>query len=146
MLQQMSRTFPCGPTISKDWTTVDEDIGDTLRILTRVFIAGALANSLGVEDDDIGRVAGLQNPAVTQVQNRRWEAGHLADRLFKREQTQIAAVMSQNPRATPVGPRMGSAAEQAVGAHGAPGGPQDVLDVLFANLSFLLIFIYFLFS
>jgi hypothetical protein len=61
------------------------------------------------------------------------ETGHLADRLFEREQVQIAGVMSQNTRATAVGTGMGSATEQTVGAHSTPGGPQDVLDIIFAN-------------
>src|SRR5262245_9326644 len=61
------------------------------------------------------------------------ETSHLADRLFEREQTQIAGVMSQNTRATAVGAWMGPTAEQAVGTHGTPGGLQDVLDVVFAN-------------
>src|SRR5947208_15996385 len=92
--------------------------GNTFGILTWVFIARALANSLGVEHDDIGRFAGLQHPAVTQVQDLCGETCHLADRLFECEQTQIAAVMSQNTRATAISPRMGPAAEQTVGAHG----------------------------
>ena len=81
---------------SHDWTAIDEDIGNAFGILARVFITGALANSLGVEHDDIGGFAGLQHPTVTQMQDLCGETGHLADRLFKREQTQIAGVMSQN--------------------------------------------------
>src|SRR5262245_61761738 len=129
----MPRAFTRRLATSKDGTTIDEDIGKAFRILARVFIAGALANSLGVEHDDIGRFAGLQHPAVTQMQDLCGETGHLADRLFEREQTQIAAVMSQNTWATAISTRMGPATEQTVGAHGTPGGPQDVLDVVFAN-------------
>src|SRR5262245_10393329 len=129
----MPRAFARRLATSNDGMTIDEDIGKTFGILARVFIAGALANNLRVEHDDIGGFAGLQHPAVTQMQNRCGEAGHLADRLFEREQTQITAVMSQNTRATAISTRMRPAPEQTVGAHGTPGGPQDVLDVVFAN-------------
>src|SRR6266581_3657869 len=129
----MPRAFTCRAASGNDRTTIDEDIGNTFGILTWVFIAGALANNLRIEHDDIGRFAGLQHPAVTQMQDLCGETCHLADRLFECEQTQIAAVMSQNTRATAISTRMGPAPEQTVGAHGTPGGLQDVLDVVFAN-------------
>src|SRR5215831_19494577 len=129
----MPRAFTRRAATSNDRMAIDEDIGNAFGILARVFIAGELANSLGVEHDDIGGFAGLQHPAVTQTQNLCGETGHLADRLFEREQTQITAVMSQNTRAATVSTRMGPAAEQTVSAHGTPGGLQDVLDVVFAN-------------
>src|SRR6266581_8563192 len=100
----MPRAFTCRAASSNNRTTIDEDIGNTFGILARVFIAGTLANGLGVEHDDIGRFAGLQQPAVTQMQDLCGETCHLADRLFECEQTQLAAVMSQNPRATAISP------------------------------------------
>src|SRR5215510_2827757 len=118
----MPRACPRRAATSNDRTTIDEDIGNAFGILARVFIAGALANSLGVEDDDIGRFARLQHSTVTQMQDLCGETGHLADRLFEREQTQIAGVMAQNTWATAVGAWMGPTAEQAVGTHGTPGG------------------------
>src|SRR5919109_1459702 len=129
----MPWAFTCRLATSNDGTAIDEDVGNAFGILARVFIAGALANSLWIEHDDISRFAGLQHPAVTQMQDLCGEAGHLADRLFEREQTKIAAVMSQNTRTTAISTRMRPAAKQTVGAHGTPGGLQDALDVVFAN-------------
>src|SRR4029450_4277033 len=133
MLYQLPRAFTRRAAISNDGATIDEDIGHAFGILARVFIAGAFANSLGIEYVDIVPFGGLQFPTVAQMQDLCGETGHLADCLFEREQPQIAGVMPQNTRATAVGTWMGPAAEQTVGAHSTPGGPQDVLDVIFAN-------------
>src|SRR5262249_4629942 len=129
----MPRAFTRRLATSNNGTTIDKDIGKAFGISAWVFITGALANSLGIEHDDIGSFVGLQPPGVTQMQDLCGETGHLADRLFERKQTQIAAVMSQNTRATAISTRMRPAAEQTVGTHGTPGRPQDVLDVVFAN-------------
>src|SRR5262249_44105785 len=107
----MPRAFTRRLATSNDGTTVDEDIGNAFGILAWIFIAGALANGLGVEYDNIGSFARLQYPTVTQMQDLCREAGHLADRLFMREQTQIACVMPQDTRTTAIGTRMGPAAE-----------------------------------
>src|SRR5438477_9329797 len=93
----MPRALPRRLAASNDGTPIDEDVGNAFGILAWVFIAGAFANGPGVEHDDIGSAAGLQRPTVTQMQDLGGKTGHLADRLFKREQLQIAGVMSQNP-------------------------------------------------
>src|SRR4029453_18311845 len=103
----MPRVCTRRATASNNGTTIDEDIGHAFGILARVFIAGAFANSLGIEYDDIGRFAGLQHSTVAQMQDLCGETGHLADRLFEREQPQVAGVMPQNTRATAVGTWMG---------------------------------------
>src|SRR5712691_8694328 len=129
----MTRALTRRVATSTDGTAIDEDVGKAFGILARVFIARALANGLGVEHDDIGSFAGLQYPTVTQMQDICGKTGHLADRLFEREQPQIAGVVSQNTWTAAVGTRMGPTAEQTVSAHGTPGGLQDVLDVVFTN-------------
>jgi hypothetical protein len=53
--------------ISDNGTAIDEDIVNAFRILAWVFIAGALANSLGVEYHDIGSFAGLQYSTIAQM-------------------------------------------------------------------------------
>ena len=80
----MPRAFTCRLAISNDGTAIDEDIGNASGYW-RVF-SWALANGLGVEHHDIGSFAGLQQRAVTQMQDLCGKTSHLADRLFECEQ------------------------------------------------------------
>ena len=73
-----------------------------MRILERRFVG----DRCGVEDDDVGKVAGAQNPALTKLEARGRLPGHLVHGGLERKQRQVARVAAENAGECPVSARM----------------------------------------
>ena len=62
---------------------------------------------VGVEDDEVGGVAGLEHPAVGETERRGRQRRHPANRLGQGEQAELARVVTQDPRERAVGTGVG---------------------------------------
>ena len=64
------------PLIDHD-DAIDDHHLDAVGVLVRIVKAGAVGNRLGVEQDEIGGVAGRDRTAIHQAERRGRTAGHL---------------------------------------------------------------------
>ena len=78
--------------------TVDDHHFDTLGVLVRIVKAGAVGNSLRVEENEIGGVTRDDCAAVAQSQCRSGASCHLVNSLRETEKIEISGIMPQDTR------------------------------------------------
>src|ERR1039458_8401568 len=77
--------------------TIDPDVFDPFRKLNGVDKGSLVEDSVGVEDDDVREVAGLQEATTLEAEDFGWLGGHLANRVLKRQRLLIANVLAEDP-------------------------------------------------
>src|SRR6185436_15045443 len=91
---------------------VDHHVAHAGGELTRRLEGGVVGDRGGVEDDDVGEVAGGEAAAVAQLQVLGRHRGEAADRLGQRHQLLVAHVAAKQPRHVAVGARVGARLEE----------------------------------
>src|ERR1017187_9755594 len=111
--------------------TIDPDVFDPFRKLNGVDKGSLVEDSVGVEDDDVREVAGLQEATTLEAEDFGWLGGHLANRVLKRQRLLIANVLAEDPWERSEDARVRLAAQKTIGADilFRPGEEAD--DVLF---------------
>src|SRR6266850_7260848 len=79
-----------------DEGAVDDHVGDAGRVAVRVGIGGLVLDGGGVEDREVGEVAGLHQAALAQADALGRHAGHLVHRGLEREDLALARVLAEH--------------------------------------------------
>ena len=122
---------------SRTTCAVHHDERDALRVLVRPLEGGAVADRLGVEDDEVGLHPRADEPAVGEPQARRGKGRHLPDRLLEGQELLLPHVDAEHPRERPVAAGVGRALPEdrdlpVRGDHRERRG-EDALDVLLGD-------------
>src|SRR5262245_10475802 len=76
--------------------SVDEDRGHTLRVLVWLLEGRHIADGFRIEDDDVGFHSRTENAAIGKPDALCRVRGHLANRVFERENLDVAHVSAED--------------------------------------------------
>src|SRR5690606_32838391 len=85
--------------------TIHDHGGDTRGKGAGVGIGSARGDGRGIEQHDVRRQPRHQPAAIGKAEMCGGKAGHLADRLFEREEFEVAAVVAEHAREAAAGTR-----------------------------------------
>src|SRR5262249_36775694 len=81
---------------------VNNDVINAHWIMARVLVHTGFGNHLWIEDHQVGKSAGTNNAAISQLKFLRWKTSHAMYGVFKREDLLVAYIGSKHTRERPI--------------------------------------------
>src|SRR3954447_18681112 len=92
--------------VAQHGDTVDQDVDHARRILVGSGEGGVVLDGGGVEDGEVGVVAGKKAASAVEVKVGGGKGGQAADRFRQRGQARVAHVVAEEPGEGAVGARV----------------------------------------